>query len=1409
MGPHARPAGFDKQWGEGVSYYEFIPGYILNGEALAMAGCTGGSTRRAEPVARRRGTGGHNKKECARARNAEEAIVSHTIGPRRATGALSLAVMLVCLAAGSAFAVTYTSTTSGNWQAAATWGGSGIPTRSDDAVIANGTTVTINDSRALCNNLTINSGGTLSCATSSISDSVLGNWANGGTATLTAGTIVLGYLTTSTGTQIGGSSATSFYQLEITKDALATTVTMNANVTAAANVAGALKINVGTLSTNGSNLTVNGGTSASVNGNASANGKLDINTGGTVTIYYLDQNGYVTATTGLGRVAIGTGTTVVITGLHRIAPASGPIEHICNITGGTINYTNTGTDLDFDTGWMYSQGSVNSGWQATGGTATFYGNTTATWFMRWTASGTAVVIFAGGTNSTMSLHSFGGGPVPYYYSFADLRIQKNSGYGLTVTASPGGRVNQNFVATNLLVKPGNTLTLKYSGYNTGNGWSLVNVVDSGTITHYSNSGTYYGDIIGNTSWTGSGNYTQSTDSALKPTLTAPGGMTAGAVTTIGRLVVSGGTGLNCASYTQNDGVLAVTGNVTCTGSFTQAAGADTAAISGTTGLTCGALAQSGGILSVPNGSIDGGSGAMGIAGTVTTGGGVTGGAYTQSAGSLAAGGGVTCGACALNGGTLTVGGDLACTSVNQTAGVLTANGNVTCSGAYSGSQGITFAGTGSKTFTGASIVTGNLTINKTSGGGVAAGCDLMVKNALTVTAGTFSLGAHRLTLGDASSSGSVAVNTGGTFSVVGSAYANGRLTTTNVAYPYSFNAASGSMTNALYAQFDGMNASGLSIVGLIDINNNFSNCVFDHGSMGGTMLKIENASNINIVNTGFSGSAGYNIEKIANNGRVTVTTAAGNRWGEAFENDPNSRIDWLGADVGPTAIVAPVGSYDTNAVITPQVKVKNYSTMAVMGAKVVFKIDSTAGNTIYADTLTKSIAPNAESTWSFKVWSAIDIARTYSTFCSTYVAGDTRPSNNVIRGSFTLTSAPPGWYAKTPMPAGAKAIKDGGWLAYDASKARIYASRGQKQPDFFAYAPGGDSWKALAPWQPGIEGKLPGKGSAGCADGNGVVYATKGNNKSGFWKYYANGDSWRQKKDVPLGVSNKKVKGGTDIVWAYKGSVGSPYLLKGYKNEFYRYDTGGDSWQTLAPAPVGVNQKWDKGSWLAYNDVSKKIYAFKAKYHEFFRYSPDGDSWSAALRAMPVPGSAGSRKAKDGCCGTYINGSIYALKGANTREFWKYSVATDSWAEKETIPTGTMKKKVKSGADIVTAGLSLYATKGNKSNELWQYVPGAFLFEAPRHDGVLAGRTVMAQGMSISPNPLVGGFAVLHYSLPQAGAAELSVYNVVGQSVMARKLVAGRSGIVNLDLRHLSNGVYLVKFSSEGFANSQKLVVQR
>jgi len=342
-----------------------------------------------------------------------------------------------------------------------------------------------------------------------------------------------------------------------------------------------------------------------------------------------------------------------------------------------------------------------------------------------------------------------------------------------------------------------------------------------------------------------------------------------------------------------------------------------------------------------------------------------------------------------------------------------------------------------------------------------------------------------------------------------------------------------------------------------------------------------------------------------------------------------------------------------------------------------------------------------------------------------------------------LYNVPPQWHWEEPLdangdkksiPAGAKSVKDGGWLAYSSADDYIYASKGNKQTDFYRTRPGaGDRWYPLAPWLPGTEGKPPSKGSAGCTDGNGVIYATKGNNKSGFYKYDANADAWTQLADVPLGASNKKVKGGTSIVWAHKGEVGSPYLLKGYKNEFYRYDTAAKTWQTLPVAPVGANQKWDKGSWLAYDSESNVIYAFKAKYHEFYRYHVDGDTWyHVALSAMPIPGSGGTKKAKDGSCAAWLDGCIYALKGGNTQEFWRYIVTTNSWYEIEQIPlvgSTTKKKKVKAGGSLASDGGVLFALKGNKCNEFWRYVPasGGLDAGAPRPGGsvVASGGTTL------------------------------------------------------------------------------------
>jgi len=81
--------------------------------------------------------------------------------------------------------------------------------------------------------------------------------------------------------------------------------------------------------------------------------------------------------------------------------------------------------------------------------------------------------------------------------------------------------------------------------------------------------------------------------------------------------------------------------------------------------------------------------------------------------------------------------------------------------------------------------------------------------------------------------------------------------------------------------------------------------------------------------------------------------------------------------------------------------------------------------------------------------------------------------------------------------------------------------------------------------------------------------------------------------------------------------------------------------------------------------------------------------------------------------------------------------------------------------------------------------------------------------LRINPNPLTGGFATVRYSLPRAGLAALSVYDVTGRTALTRTLAAGRTGTASLDLRKLDAGVYILKVTTDCFTATQKLVVQR
>ncbi len=529
-------------------------------------------------------------------------------------------------------------------------------------------------------------------------------------------------------------------------------------------------------------------------------------------------------------------------------------------------------------------------------------------------------------------------------------------------------------------------------------------------------------------------------------------------------------------------------------------------------------------------------------------------------------------------------------------------------------------------------------------------------------------------------------------------------------------------------------------------------------------------------------------------------------------------------DVGVAAVLAPAAVIEPGPV-TPIARVANYSPSAQSFTAFLTISAQPQDSVVFLDSAAvDQLGPDSTLDLSFSSWNAE--LGTYQVCCSTWLAGDENPSNDVITRDFLVVDAPipPGnWTEVAPMPLApsSKPVKRGGWLAYNSGNGLIYGAKGYKTTDFYSYSIAGNAWTHLTgmPYEthsnPKWAKKVPRKGSKGVADGNNSVYVTQGNNTLGFWRYDIATNSWTELEDVPLGPSRKKVKGGTDLAYLVRGGTPYVYLLKGYRDEFHRYNVLSGAWEELAPAPTGQRAKWDKGSWLVAEDENATVlYAHKAKYNELWSYNVLSDSWNPELEGMPFTGMQGrKKKSKDGGCGTWYNGEMYALKGGNTNEFWKYTPAGNLWTELDSMPTmGSTgsRKRVKHGGDIVRAINSLYALKGNKTREFWTCTPGTVTFcglGCPQRNGI-AGATGDAKptvGFDLRPNPTAGRVAAVGNRTDQP--ARLKLISPLGRVVRETSILPGRTA--QLDISRLLAGTYFVCLKTSDGTEIRKLVIHR
>jgi hypothetical protein len=527
-------------------------------------------------------------------------------------------------------------------------------------------------------------------------------------------------------------------------------------------------------------------------------------------------------------------------------------------------------------------------------------------------------------------------------------------------------------------------------------------------------------------------------------------------------------------------------------------------------------------------------------------------------------------------------------------------------------------------------------------------------------------------------------------------------------------------------------------------------------------------------------------------------------------------------DIAVIEIVAPTGTIQPG-IIQPKAKVRNLG-MVREPTAILFRINSSPP---YFRSIVcgGGLPPNADTVITFGNWNAL--SGNYVARCSVYTQNEQVARNDTLSLAFTVAGGPvnPAWSRLADIPAGAKGkgVKDGGGLSYgeEAGNGCVYALKGNGTCEYYRYGLETGAWETRE--------SIPAVGSAGkkkavkkgavIATGTGRQFAAKGNGTTEWWQYdpALHGTStypWIQETDVPLGA--KACKEGCGAAAVTRGDTTFIYFLKGSgTQEFYRYNTAADIWQTLASAPLGASGKLYKSGSTLCSDGSSRVYCLKGTYNELFAYDVAGNTWTT-LASLPLIGSSGSKKkVKDGGGLAFASGAVFALKGNNTREFWTLPVA-GAWTQKEDLPVGGG-KNVKGGGAITAGSGALYALKGNTTLEFYSYGPLALgdRLEAASTEQQAQGTSQPARRvpqLSVSPTVVRGPHSAIRidYVLPKAGNTSLRLYDVAGQLVTT--LASGYLGADAYSLTVVrplpARGVYLLKLQFDDQTEVQKLVVK-
>jgi hypothetical protein len=296
-----------------------------------------------------------------------------------------------------------------------------------------------------------------------------------------------------------------------------------------------------------------------------------------------------------------------------------------------------------------------------------------------------------------------------------------------------------------------------------------------------------------------------------------------------------------------------------------------------------------------------------------------------------------------------------------------------------------------------------------------------------------------------------------------------------------------------------------------------------------------------------------------------------------------------------------------------------------------------------------------------------------------------------------------------------------------------------------------------------------------------------------FWEYDPGANSWTQKAD--LGITGGR-EGGIGFSIGNKGYVGTGHNhLARYGsrlNDFWEYDPVVDTWTKKADfggearvAAVGfsIGLKGYVGTGASSSILLK----------DFWEYDQPTNTWNrkADFGGIARQSAAGFSIGNYGYIGTGAYGDVSYDK---CKDFWEYSVETDSWTQKPDF--GGIAKSEATGFSIGTKG---YIGCGNLSgqqqtNDFWEYDPGCQ--KDPSNIPELANDGGWMQ-FSIYPNPNNGQFTI-DVKTSTLQVFNVEIYNVLGSRLGYMENIAVNGSLkFKEDMQDPATGMYTIVFRNK------------